>query len=313
MSRRLATVVLASLTLCGCTYTISEETVFVPPRVDSRAASPSEMAIRNEAALHADVRHDLIAYSRGRLAVTHVSRVGEGPPRPLFIVCMGNASDRIRHGATYADRLLPFGDVLLFDYPGYGDSTGSPSVDNLLAAGPSLAKYADDLARGRPVILWGHSLGGFVCSQMAGFVAGLAAVALETTAANAGEVASAWKPWYLPFLRLEVSDGLERFDTPSRWLSLTGQSLFWGPGAILFCRCLCTAPWHEGSRRLGKPSPISSIRPRRIMTCRRNRSLRQTYSTSCHPRSTRAHRSPHSSGIANRGPVPSAPARSPGL
>lgn len=230
MWKHLATALLGALVLSACTYKISEQTVFVPPRVDRKAASPSEMAIRNEAALGAHVHHDFVSYEGERLAVTYVSRGGDDGARPLFLICMGNASDRIRHGATYADRLLAFGDVLLFDYPGYGDSTGRPAIDYLLAAGPALAQYADGLADGRPIILWGHSLGGFVCSQMAESVEGLDAIALETTAANAGEVADAWKPWYLPFLRLEVTDGLERFDTPAALAPLARPILVLGAG-----------------------------------------------------------------------------------
>jgi len=133
---------LASLALAACvTVEINEESVFQPPAPPQRAAGEGPLDLKNQQTLvGVRVRHGFIGDGAARIAYT----LAEAGPRdrPLFVHCGGNASDRYRAGVIYASKVLHWGDVLLFDYPGYGDSAG---VANLA----SFTAMLDRVARSR--------------------------------------------------------------------------------------------------------------------------------------------------------------------
>lgn len=211
-ARRPAAALLACL-MAGCSLPLDERTVFQPPRVDPARTGGAALTIRNEAALGAAVSHELLTAGELSIAATRFRQDGLDPAAPLILVCMGNATDRIRGGAAYASHLMAYGDVLVFDYPGYGDSTGTPTAENLMAIRGALMRHAEQEAEGRPILLWGHSVGGFVCAQMAEVSGEVSGIVLETTAPDAEEVAEALRPWYLPFVRIRIADSLATFDT----------------------------------------------------------------------------------------------------
>ena len=159
-----------------------------------------------------NLSHDVLNYGNQQLAITHVAR--DGAARPLVVHCGGNASDRYESGTLYAQKIISFADVLIFDYPGYGDSTGNADAGSLRAANQALADYINgELATRRPLILWGHSLGGFVCAELAGRLWAVDGIILETTATNAEDVTKAVIPWYAkPFIRARVSESLGAYD-----------------------------------------------------------------------------------------------------
>ncbi|MBY0565526.1 MAG: alpha/beta hydrolase [Hyphomonadaceae bacterium] len=216
---RLSSIWIFSLLVSGCAMAIDETTVFAPPAVEQRAQSGDELTARwpldrlLEASPGAQVQHGFLGAPAERVAYTLATR--PGPGRPLIVICGGNAADRYNSGPAYASKALPFGDILLFDYPGYGDSEGEPSRARLENASRLVAAFAVATASDqRPLVLWGHSLGGFVCGEMARQTAQTDAVILETTARSADEVADAWTPWYAaPFLRIDVAEGLATYDT----------------------------------------------------------------------------------------------------
>lgn len=226
---RLAVVPMVSL-LVGCTLSIDEKSVFVPRKVDVKASDVAAMRIDQQDSLGGTVSHALLRIGDIQVATTHVVPDGVAADAPLIVACMGNASDRIRNGGGYARKIMPHGEVLLFDYPGYGDSTGIPTAAHLQAVRAPLLAHAEALASERPILLWGHSLGGFVCAQMAGASDAIAGIVLETTAASADEVAASWKPWYLPFLNIKVEEGLAEFETPKALASFEAPVLVIGAG-----------------------------------------------------------------------------------
>lgn len=217
------------LTLCGCSVAIDEGTVFQPRAVQDRSEALSISGAEKLAGT-AELRHERVRLGGETIALTHVTAHGTRPGAPLILACMGNASDRINNGVYYAQKLLPYGDVLMFDYPGYGDSTGEANTATLVALQKDFAGYVTRAAEGRPLIYWGHSLGGFVCAQIARETPALDAIVLETTAPNAEEVARAWKPWYMPFLSIRVEDGLAAYDTPEALKDFAGPVLVIGGG-----------------------------------------------------------------------------------
>lgn len=200
---------------------INERLVFMPPPHAPRA----DLTLRNEAALSADVRHERAALGGQSIALTYVG----DDDWPLIVSCFGNASDRISLGVNTAQKMGPFGQVLLWDYPGYGDSSGEASVAALNPVLDDLAPLITAQGAGRPIILWGHSLGGFVCSQLATRLPRIDAIILETTAPSIDAVAKAWTPKGLP-IRVSYDEGLQRFNIPDALAGYQGPILIFGGG-----------------------------------------------------------------------------------
>lgn len=223
------------LVLAGCTNVrIDERTVFRPQARADPARTPAELERWPAATLraeYADVRvaHAFLGDGVARVAYTHLAMPGR--ERPLVVVCGGNASDRWNSGIAYARRALAHADVLLFDYPGYGDSPGVASAAVLESASRQVAALAVSLSGERPLIFWGHSLGGFVCSGMARETPTTDGVVLETTARTAREVAVAWTPWYARSLvSVEVADTLASYDVAVALRGFRGPVLVLGAG-----------------------------------------------------------------------------------
>jgi pimeloyl-ACP methyl ester carboxylesterase len=156
-------------------------------------------------------------FSAGEAVLTYTLTVRANTPvdpnRPLIVMCGGNAMDRYSAGVSYAQKGLPWGDVLLFDYPGYGDSTGKPSAQALEAAINAVIDKARGVAQGRPIVYWGHSLGGFVCGRLASQTPETAALIYETTARSAKEVVRQWTPsWMRAIVFPKISPSLASYD-----------------------------------------------------------------------------------------------------
>ena len=199
---------------------IDEGVVFQPrPHIPREA-----LTLRGEDQFDA-VRHERVELGGQTLAISTF-----GPDAgPLLVNCFGNAADRRSSGEQYAGKLAPHGQALLWDYPGYGDSAGKPSVGAIEAAAPELVALIEARAGDRPLIYWGHSLGGFVCSTLAAQSEQADALVLETTAASIRSVAKAWTPEGVP-LRVSFDQSLLRFDTPAVLDGFTAPVLVIGAG-----------------------------------------------------------------------------------
>jgi pimeloyl-ACP methyl ester carboxylesterase len=242
--------VLACVVLGGCAYGIDEHYFFIPKPAAQRAADPSEMRIIDQeritgpfasdqyldgrppilaGRLPATLTHDLKSFGGGRTAIT-LAKAANGPANePLIVFCGGNAWDRINRGAAYLDKLLPWGEVLLFDYPGYGDSTGLPYASSFDAVFKDMAPWLDGLGRDRPLVLWGHSIGGLVCSRLASQSREVDALVLETTAKSPDRIAKD-KTWAIPVVDVQVRGDWKDFDAPKMLAGFSGPILVVGAG-----------------------------------------------------------------------------------
>ncbi len=95
--------------------------------------------------------------------------VDAGPGHPVVLWCHGNAGNVSHRLANLSELYRRRLSVLLFDYRGYGQSTGTPSEAGLYR--DALAVY-DYLVRERRIpthriILFGRSLGGAVAGEVA--------------------------------------------------------------------------------------------------------------------------------------------------
>lgn len=124
-------------------------------------------------------------------------------PRGVLAFFVGNGED-LRSGAWHAGELAAYGlEVWVPEYPGYGDSQGSPSRDSLLAAAAVLVAHAEKRADelGVPLLAGGSSLGSFCAMHVAARapVERLLLRAPPTTLVDAARKHYPWLPvgWFL--------------------------------------------------------------------------------------------------------------------
>lgn len=83
-----------------------------------------------------------------------------GPDAPLMVFCHGNAGN-ITGRAEIAAQLARRGvSVLLFDWRGYGKSTGKPTEDALFRDALAAYDFADQRLGAKKIVMYGESLGG---------------------------------------------------------------------------------------------------------------------------------------------------------
>ena len=165
-----------------------------------------------------------LTYAGGRIGMTRV-RATEAP-RPLILFCGGNLFRRSTGGAGAARDLSPFGDVLMFDYPGYGETGGTADFAGFDAVGRAVAHEARTRAdaEGRPLIAWGHSLGGVVCAAIANEVDAEALV-LETTTPTARAAIDEMVGLARPLVRVNMAPALAAVDVPGSLDGYQGRIL----------------------------------------------------------------------------------------
>lgn len=99
-------------------------------------------------------------------------RVAEaGPARPVGVMVffVGNGED-LSSGLFWAQDLSEYGlRAVVVEYPGYGESEGSPSVDSLFEAAETAADHGRRIARelSVPLMVGGSSLGTFCAVHLA--------------------------------------------------------------------------------------------------------------------------------------------------
>lgn len=175
-----------------------------------------------------------IGEGASRVAVTFYSNAAQPntaalASRPLVVHCAGNAGDRYNTGLSYATKALPWADVLVFDYPGYGDTPGPASAGAFEAVAKTITDHVTAISGERKLVFWGHSLGGFVCARLAASVPGADGLILETTAPNAAAVAKAWTPSYARMVvRTQVAPSLASYDVVGDAARVNGPVLVLG-------------------------------------------------------------------------------------
>ena len=94
----------------------------------------------------------------------------ETPHHGAVLVTNGNGGNLSHRGRLAADLRKALGaGVLLFDYPGYGKSSGKPSEQGCYAAGDAAYHWLTDVQKVPPnrIILCGESLGGGTAVELA--------------------------------------------------------------------------------------------------------------------------------------------------
>ncbi|MEL7453745.1 MAG: alpha/beta fold hydrolase [Pseudomonadota bacterium] len=190
--------------MIGCTIAISPEAILVGDDAYRRTDFQA-LDIQNTDLLPDGVRlrHGWLDSEIGPLALSWAQQEEGRQADRLIVYCMGNTTDRQSDGADYLAGVLPFGDALIFDYTGYGDSAGPASLEAFESALSAVAARVEQETYD-DVLVWGHSMGGLFCAQMATRLEDrLSGVVFEATFSDVGAISRHAVPWYLkPFIRL---------------------------------------------------------------------------------------------------------------
>ena len=130
-----------------------------------------------------------------------------GTPKGTVVHFHGNAHNMTSH-VQYAEWLPNKGyNLFVFDYRGYGASSGRPSRSGLILDGiAALKSVVADNEFTPPLLVWGQSLGGTVALQaVKNSDAPVEAVLIDSTFTGYGDIAAEKMrqfPWWLQPLRL---------------------------------------------------------------------------------------------------------------
>lgn len=87
--------------------------------------------------------------------------------KKTVLFCHGN-SGNISHRSYIIDLCQTLGlNLLVFDYRGYGESPGRPSIDSICQDGLIVYKYLINQCTQDNIIIWGESLGGAIATYIA--------------------------------------------------------------------------------------------------------------------------------------------------
>ncbi|CUI05612.1 alpha/beta hydrolase [Massilia antarctica] len=138
----------------------------------------------------------------------------------------GNAFHIDQHARDVLPLLAACGsNVAVFDYRGYGRSSGMPTVANMQADALRMFDHVNALHPGQ-VAVHGQSLGSFMAAYVASQRPVARGMVLEATATNVKEWTDANVPWYLkPFLGVAIAPSLSGVDNQAAVSAWHGPSL----------------------------------------------------------------------------------------
>jgi pimeloyl-ACP methyl ester carboxylesterase len=191
-----------ALTPCGCvTVDVGLANLMTADRAPRSAVLAKGYAVQ-----------DLVIHRGDRLiGITHAHHPQS---QAIIVFCGGDSFHRSIEGGEALEALARNADVVLFDYPGYGESTGTPTTAVILETALAVYDYAVALetSAGKKRVLYGFSLGGMVASQIAGRRA-VDGLVLEATARSAESWARSQIPWYAkPLVKPRIEPGLASID-----------------------------------------------------------------------------------------------------
>jgi fermentation-respiration switch protein FrsA (DUF1100 family) len=144
----------AWLALCALAYAFQEKLIFFPG--PPPGATPRSVGLEFEAVT-------LTAADGAQLDAWWIPAPDA---RRTVVVCHGNAGS-IEQRLDLARRLHDCGwSTLLFDYRGYGASTGAPSVAGVALDADAAFEFAATKQPKVPIVAWGESLGGGVAAGL---------------------------------------------------------------------------------------------------------------------------------------------------
>jgi pimeloyl-ACP methyl ester carboxylesterase len=203
------------LTLCGCVpVDFGLPNLMSADRSPRTAVLPQGYVVQDVVIPHGD---QLIGVTYAHNPQSHA----------VIVFCGGNTFHRLLEGGEALETLARDADVVLFDYPGYGESTGPATPTAILEDALAVYDYATAMesSAGKKRVVYGFSLGGMVAAQVAGRRA-VGGLVLEATAPNVETWARSQIPWFAkPIVRPRIEADLASIDTFAALRSFGGEVL----------------------------------------------------------------------------------------
>ena len=184
----------------GCTtIQIQEEDVFLPkPSITPQTFTSDAV----------DLKEHFVDSDSVRLNAWHLTR----PDARGTILFFGGNGFYLVQSRGYVEALTDFSvNVLMFDYRGYGKSTGTPGVNGFKRDALRMYDYAVDSLGASPerMLVHGHSLGTFMASHTA-TERDVAGVILENPATDVQGWINGLAPWFVRlFVDFEIAEPLQ--------------------------------------------------------------------------------------------------------
>jgi pimeloyl-ACP methyl ester carboxylesterase len=212
----------SAVILSGCgTMQVGERNFIRPDKPGAPAAA------RLDAAAHlppGEVKDEEIATPDGAvLRGVHFRPAGAAR---VVLYFGGNQFHLDQHGAALLPLLASCGTgAAVFDYRGYGRSSGAPDMANMSADALRIYDWVSAQYPGG-VIVHGQSLGSILAAYVAQQRPDARAVVLESTTSNVQEWVDANVPWYVRLVsKVEVEPGLRKIDNVAAMRAYRGASL----------------------------------------------------------------------------------------
>lgn len=220
---RTISIFLAASLLCGCGTMQIGEGSFIHP--DGKREGPPQTRLDVAPLLPgATVTEETLATPDGAMLRGVLTR-RPGVDRAILYFG-GNAFHLDRHGRELLPLLGACGtNVAVFDYRGYGRSSGKPTLATMKADALRMFDHVSALHPGG-VIVHGQSLGSFMAGYVAQQRPATRALVLEATGTTVPEWVDVNVPWYVKlFLRVEVDAVLREVDNAAAVAHYRGASL----------------------------------------------------------------------------------------
>lgn len=107
---------------------------------------------------------------------------------PTIVFCGDSRFTITRQGEEIAKALSPAGNVLLFDYPGKGQSSGHGTAQEYHNAEDALINMLTIPRSDTPIIFWGGGAGVAVCAAMAAQTPVLSSLVFDTSQASGDDI-----------------------------------------------------------------------------------------------------------------------------
>ncbi|MBU0754304.1 MAG: alpha/beta hydrolase [Planctomycetes bacterium] len=150
------TLLIAYIAICTCAFLFQRRLIFIP--TVGEVPDPRSMGI--------DAEKISIPVSQDVSLCAWWTRNSNSPY--TLIWCHGNAGN-MAHCASEFDAFIRSGlDMILFDYRGYGESTGSPSAEGVIADGLAVYDFlVSQGIKGERIVPYGRSIGSGPATVMA--------------------------------------------------------------------------------------------------------------------------------------------------
>ena len=160
----------------------------------------------------------------GEIAATRITKPGN---TTVILYCGGNQFRKDTLGGSISAAFPASVDLVMFDYPGYGESTGSPTLVNLMESATAVYDQllTNPTSDYRRHAVYGASMGGFVAAHVAAERSPELLI-LEGTAASASQMMKSLVPWFAkPFIFIDIAPSLARYDNVTRLRDFQGNTL----------------------------------------------------------------------------------------